>query len=225
MLEKELGNKLISKLRAILLMEADFNFGNKQTYGVHMLDNARKFRLMPEEIFNERNRMADDGTLARVLFFDLVRQARIPAGMSSVDAANCYDRIAHAIASLVFQSFGVSMESAASMLKAIEEMKFFLRTAYGDSKDFAGSTVEVRTQGLCQGNGAAPAGCTVIMITIVRAHKRKGHGAKIACPILLLKANVAAILFVDDTDIIHLNMEGFESLLETHRALQESVCS
>ena len=90
--------------------------------------------------------MADDGTLARLLFFDLVRQARIPAGLSSVDAANCYDRIAHAIASLVFQSFGVSMESAASMLKAIEEMKFFfLRTAYGDSKDFARSTVEVLT--------------------------------------------------------------------------------
>ena len=117
MLEKELGNKLISKLRAILLMEADFNFGNKQTYGVHMLDNARKFRLMPEEIFNEQNRMADDGTLARVLFFDLVRQARIPAGMISVDAANCYDRIAHAIASLVFQSFGVSMESEHQCLK------------------------------------------------------------------------------------------------------------
>ena len=53
-LEKELGNKLISKLRAILLREADFNFGNKQTYGVHMLDNARKHRLLPEGIFNEK---------------------------------------------------------------------------------------------------------------------------------------------------------------------------
>ena len=125
MLEKELGNKLISKLRAILLMEADFNFGNKQTYGVHMLDNARKYRIMPEEIFNERNRMADEGTLARVFFFDLVRQTRLPAGMSSVDAANCYDRIAHAIASLVFQPFGVTMESAQSMLKAMEDMIFF----------------------------------------------------------------------------------------------------
>ena len=65
----------------------------------------------------------------------------------------------------------------------------------------------------------------MIMITIVRAHKRKGHGAKIVCPISLLKANVAAILFVDDTDIIHLNMEGSESVVETHRALQESVRS
>jgi len=34
-------------------------------------------------------------------------------------------------------------------------MKYFLRTAYGDSKEFAGSTIEVKYQGLCQGNGAA----------------------------------------------------------------------
>ena len=62
---------------------------------------------MPEEIFSEQNRMADDGTLAKVLFYDIVRQLRVSAGIISVDAANCYNRIAHAIASLVFQSFGV----------------------------------------------------------------------------------------------------------------------
>ena len=159
-------------------MKADFNFGNKQTYGIHTLDNARKYKLMPEEVFNERNRMTNDGMVSRVLFFDLVRQTRLPAGMSSVDTANCYNRIAHAIASLVFQSFGVTKESAVSMLKAIEEMEFFLRTVYGDSKDYAGSTVEVRTQGLYQGNGGSPSGCTVIMITIIRAHKRKGMEQK-----------------------------------------------
>ena len=46
MLEKELGIKLITKLRAILLMEADFNFGNKHIYGVKMLETARKHDLM-----------------------------------------------------------------------------------------------------------------------------------------------------------------------------------
>lgn len=146
MLEMELGNKLLNKLRAILLMEVetDFNFGNKQTYGIQMLDNARKYGLMADEIFSERNRMADDGTLSRVLFFDLIRQTRKPAGMSSVDAANCYDRIAHAIASLTFQAFGVKRKTSVPMLKAIEEMKLFLRTAYGDSKDFAGSSIGIK---------------------------------------------------------------------------------
>ncbi len=72
------------------------------------------------------------------------------------------------------------------MLCTIQEMKFFLRTAYGDSTEFAGSTVEIKTQGLCQGNGAASAGWIIVCITILRAHKWKGHGAKFICPLTLV---------------------------------------
>ena len=50
--------------------------------------------------------------------------------------------------SLVFQSFSIIEEAIQSMLVAIEEMKFFLRTAYGFLKDFAGSTIEVKFQRL-----------------------------------------------------------------------------
>ena len=73
-LEKMFGVRLVSKLRAILLMEADFDAANKIVYGNWMLANARKYKLMPEDIFSERNRMADDGGLAKVLFYDIVRQ-------------------------------------------------------------------------------------------------------------------------------------------------------
>ena len=36
----------------------------------------------------KKNKMADDGSLAKVLFFDIARQTRLTAGLSSVDAAN-----------------------------------------------------------------------------------------------------------------------------------------
>ena len=52
MLEKMFGVRLVSKLWAILLMEADFNAMNKEVYGIWMLDNARPFKLIPEEIFS-----------------------------------------------------------------------------------------------------------------------------------------------------------------------------
>jgi hypothetical protein len=68
MLEKTLGVTLMTKLRAILLMEGDFNAANKIVYGKRMLDNARKYRSMPEEIFSEKNRMADNGTLCKTIF-------------------------------------------------------------------------------------------------------------------------------------------------------------
>ena len=47
----------------------------------------------------------------------------------SIDAANYYDSIAHAIASVVFQAFGVPQEAIESMLLASQEMKYFLCTA------------------------------------------------------------------------------------------------
>ena len=53
-LGKQLGCTLINKLQAILLMEADFNFSNKILYGVRMVDNVRRFGLMPEDIYSEK---------------------------------------------------------------------------------------------------------------------------------------------------------------------------
>jgi hypothetical protein len=43
MLEKVFGCALITKLRSILLMEADFNSTNKIIYGNRMLEKVRKY--------------------------------------------------------------------------------------------------------------------------------------------------------------------------------------
>jgi hypothetical protein len=225
MLEKTLGVTLVSKLRAILLMEADFNVTNKIVYGDRMMKNVRRFNRMPEEIFSEKNRMADDGTLCKTLFYNITRQARVPAAIASVHASNCYDRIAHAIASLVFQAFGVPATAIEMMLSTIENMKIFLRTGFGDSTSYAGGGISVKTQGLTQGNGASLAGWAVISICIIGAHRKKGHGAKFHCPITHLKHHLSAILYVDDTDLLHINLSKNETVNKVHRAIQDSVHS
>ena len=204
-------------------MEADFNATNKIIYGQRMLQQARKYKLVPEEIYSERNRLADDGTLAKVLFYDIVRQTRCPAGIGAVDADNCYDRIAHPIASMVFQSLGVPKKVAVSMLSTIQDMKFFLRTGFGDSTVYAGSANGKKTQGLCQGNGAAPAGWCVTTVAMLRAHKRKGHGAHLRCPITETDHHSAGTVFVDDTDLEHFNMKKLQTVEEVHVDFQKSI--
>jgi hypothetical protein len=57
---------------------------------------------------------------------DTVRQSRLPAGIASVDANNCFDIIAHLIASMVFQALGVPTTATETMLETIREMKYFL---------------------------------------------------------------------------------------------------
>ncbi len=104
------------------------------------------------------------------------------AAIALVDASNCYDRIAHAMALLIFQVFGVPLTAVETMLGAIENMKFFLRTGFGDSKSFMGGGVSIKTQGLMQGNGASPADWAVISICILGAHRKKGHGQSSTVP-------------------------------------------
>ena len=132
--------------------------------------------MMPEEIFSKKNRMADDGTLCKTLFFNIARQACVGAAIVSVDASNCYDRIAHAMALLIFQAFGVPTTAVESMLGAIENMKFFLRMGFGDSTSFSGGSICIKTQGLCQGNRATLAGWAVIGICIIGAHRKLAMG-------------------------------------------------
>ena len=134
MLEKIYGCSLITKLRSILLMEADFNAANKRVFGIEMMESVRRYKLMLEEVFSERNRLAEDGTLSKILFYDTVRQLCRPTGLASVDTDNCYDRIAHPMASMIFQAFGVPTPAIVSMLSTIQNMSFYLRTGYGDSR-------------------------------------------------------------------------------------------
>lgn len=81
-----------------------------------MLNNVQKYKLMQEEVFSERNRLADNGTLSKVLFYDIIRACRRPAGLALVDADNCYDRIAHPMLSMVLQDFGVPLNAVESVL-------------------------------------------------------------------------------------------------------------
>ncbi len=100
--------------------------------------------------------MADNGTLTKILFYNVTQQTHIPAAIASINTSNCYDRIAHAIASLVFQAFGIPQSAIASMLGAIENIKFFIRTGFGESSKFAGGGVHIKIQGLTQSNRAYP---------------------------------------------------------------------
>jgi hypothetical protein len=142
-----------------------------------------------------------------------------------VDASKHYDKIAHAMVSLIFQAFGVPFTAVETMLGAIENMRFFLRTGFGDSTTFAGGGISIKTQGLMQGKGASLAGWAVISICILGAHGRKGPGAKFYCPITNLQHHLLAILDVGDTDLLHIDLTKDDSVDKVHGAIQSSVIS
>jgi hypothetical protein len=111
------------------------------------------------------------------------------------------------------------------MLGMIENMIFFLCTRFGDSKRFAGSEVSVKVLGLTHGNKASPSGWAVTSIMTLRAHGKKGHGAKFRCPITNLSAHILAILHVNNTNLLHINFDNDESINDAHAAIQNRVNS
>ena len=129
--------------------------------------------------------MVEDGTFDKVLEADVSRQMKQRMGIVSADAANCYDRIHHAIIALVFLAFCVNNGAIFAMLRSIQLMKFFLRTGWGESLRFIGGDVYRILHGLCQGNGAAPAAWLVLSSVLVRILRRQGFGTRMRTPCLL----------------------------------------
>ena len=52
---------------------------------------------------------------------------------------------------------------------------------------------------------------------------KKGHGGHFVCPISNLTGHLAALLFVDDTDLIHINLKAKETVTVAHQAMQDSI--
>ena len=100
MLEKVAGVPLVTKVRAIHLMEADFNFHDKLIFGKRMLDLARAHSLVSEEIYSVKGEASKDNILHQVLMYNITRQLHRPPLVALGNASQCYNRVAHDIGAL-----------------------------------------------------------------------------------------------------------------------------
>ena len=124
----------MDKLRAILLMEADFNFSNKLLFGSRMLRHAESNHALPDENAGSRNgRSYVEVALKRRLVGDRLRLLNRPGCIISADAHTCYDRIVHKFAILVCMSLGVPYTPLKMMFEGITQIKYAVRKSFGDS--------------------------------------------------------------------------------------------
>ena len=156
-----------------------------------------------------------------MLAYDIARQKRAPFIVASVDAAQCYDRIAHSVAALSLRASKVSESSIHCMLKPIREMEFFIRTAFGESETSVGGKHNPK-QGGCQGNGAAPPMWQQISTTMLGAQHRAGHTVTLTTPISKKSIKTAGILYVDNTNL-WIGLNGDDDVYDVVQKAQESV--
>ena len=221
MLEKKAGVAKVSKLRTILLYEADYNQNNK-ALGRSMMAFAEQHHLLaPEQYGSRKHHSAIYQGLNKVLTFDLFRQQRQAGALCSNDAKSCYDRIGHTAAGLAMRRCGVPVPFVEASLRPIQALRHYIRTVYGDSALFfdAGGQ-EIPIQGIGQGNGGGPAIWAVVSTPIFNAMRQRGYGIFLRLPITGDRYLFVGYAFVDDTDLVVNLPESASSLPQEERVAQ-----
>ena len=225
MLEKKAGVIQVDKLRAILLMEADFNFANKLIFGSRMMKEAMAQNEIPDELFGSiKNWEAIEAAVCRHSAADLSHMMRTPMAISSVDAQTCCDQMVHSIASICCQCWNAPKAVIISALGTIQKMKFCLWTSCGDSTSHCGGGEEgLPFQGGCQGNGGAPALWVAISVILVHVLHEHGHMMEWTSAISQAVTFLTGFLFVDDTDLVIMGQDASASAEQAAQMMQENV--
>ena len=103
-------------------------------------------------------------------------------------------------------------------------MQFCVRTGFGESDRFYGGSEENPLAGYGQGNGAAPPAFSALSALIVNAYKRMGNnGAKLTSSYTARLFLLAAVMYVDDTDLCHMTPTVTSSDEELIQQVQTST--
>ena len=112
---------------------------------------------------------------------------------------------------MAYRRLGIPTPPVTSMLTTIQNMQHHIRTNYGDSAFYMDSDHSLRPfQGILQGNGAAPTTWVVISAVLIQMLKEAGNGGHFKEPIAGVSHHITGFVFVDDTDLITLNMQDPE---------------
>lgn len=199
MLVKIAGNMHIQKLRAILLLEADFNALHKIIFHNRLIPNLEANDAIPIEVIGgRRSQAATHLALNNKLIVDIANVQKLPIITICAGAPNCYDRVAHSFASSCAQCFRVEISYLVALFRAIQLMKMFLRTGFGVSEIYYSGCEEKSFQCAAQGSGAAPALWIVISIFLVHYLHSKDLATQLSTPISRAILPLVALIFADD---------------------------
>jgi hypothetical protein len=194
---------LVDKLQAILLMEGDFNFFNKWVFGHKAINQLYEMQYVPDDQYSQQESTAEDSKFNNRLTMDLSRQFRQPMVAILADADKCYDCINHIVMSLLLRAIVGETGAVGAMLTPIQSMKFFQCTGRGDSNTHMGGRTDANPlQGLCQGNGCAPACWLMLISTIMACYKKAGYGSSIVSPMSGIIIEFMGEIYVDDSDLL-----------------------
>jgi len=132
-LEKIVGNIFVHKLRAICLLEANFNWWNKLIFAKRMMQQAIHAGAIPQECFVRKSSNCNYAVLTKQFFCNSSQIWHHPVGLGECNFGDCYDRVAHPLMSIALQSWGIPKSAIWVLLTSMQTMHYVLKTDFRKS--------------------------------------------------------------------------------------------
>ncbi len=168
-----------------------------------MIGSTLERNLIPGKCFSKKGSNCINAVMTKIFICNKSRIHHHNACIAGNDFEDCYDHAAHPIAPLLLHSFGVPQPAINVLLETMETMRLFLRTGFGESKTSYGGSHKEHLAGYGQGNAAAGRGFTAMSSLIVNAYLRNGFGARIYSSYYKQLLLLAAVIYINDTDLVH----------------------
>jgi len=198
MLEKDIGQPKIHRLRVIHIYEADYNMMLAVKWR-EALQFAEDNNLLNKSAYGSRPaRSAHDPVLMEVWRNGIYRTSMKSGVNQDLDATACYDRILPPVANICSQRIGVHPKVAAVNCRTLEKARFYLKTNLGVSENSYQHEPATPIYGTGQGSGNSPHLWCFISSALYDAYESKANGATFKSFDGKDEINMGIVGFVDD---------------------------
>lgn len=205
---KEEGEYRPEKQRTIHLLEASFSEGTKLIFSRRMMQHARKHGQLHSDQYARKGGKSIDAAILKILTLDIMRMQRRPGVCFANDLMTCYDRMAHVPSGLALRYLGAPPTAVQCMSSTIQQMRHYIRTAYGDSETFYDGDKDNLLQGGGQGSPPAPSMWIALTIIVLNMSASYEQGVTVIFAISATILTFSAVLYVDDTDLFTMKKDG-----------------
>ena len=140
------------------------------------------------------------------------------------DAAGCYDRMRHNLTTITTRRMGCPKEFALCHARVQNQMKHFVKTKAGVSKEYFQASALLNIGGLGQGNGGGPISWHSHMEPLLQAYAQDNPGFSFTDPTSTLSFLQWIVGFVDDNSL-NITFRDDQTIKEALKIAQAALSS
>jgi hypothetical protein len=211
MLEKKAGVRMIHIMRIIGIIEGDLSGYLKWCYNIHVMPNAEKVGISPNQWGGRKNRSAIACAFRKLITWEYFRYVKETMISFPGDLQSNFDRMLAGINSLISMKKGMPKNACKCRAELVEHFKRPVKTAAGISRDtYKLEPGEIKMGGEVQGKPDNMQLWTMTSDILLTLHEKLCAGVTMLNVTKVLKSRRSADAYVDDADPIAMAPETNE---------------